>query len=90
MVPQPEGDEEACHTVEHNTPGVLDVAGDDLEVAGKHHQQSLAHNRRDTVECGTDAYEVSLVVLLKSEHIEAVGSDVMGGTGEGHQPEESQ
>ena len=29
-------------------------------------------------------------MLFESQHVEAVGSDVVGGTGKGHQPEEGQ
>ena len=89
-MPEPEGDEEARHAVEHQTPGVLDVASDYLEIACQHHQQTLADNSGDTVESATDAHEVSLLMLFKTEHIKAVGSNVVGCTGEGHQPEESQ
>jgi hypothetical protein len=31
-----------------------------------------------------------LLVLVEAQHLETVGSDVVGGTGEGHQPEEGQ
>ena len=90
VMPQPEGDEETGHTIEGDTPGVLDITGDHLKVASQHHEQSLPENGGNAIEGGTDAYEVSLVVLLQSQHIEAVGSNVVGSAREGHQPEEGQ
>ena len=90
MVPQPEGDKQSGHSVEHQAPGVLHITRDDLQITCQHHEQTLAHDGGNTVERRTDAHEVSLSVLFESEHIEAVGGDVVGSTGKGHQPEESQ
>ena len=90
VVPEPEGDKETSHTIEHDAPRVFDVACDHLQITCQHHQQTLSHDGGNTIERRADAHEVSLVMLLKSEHIEAVGSNIVGGTREGHQPEEGQ
>ena len=90
MVPEPEGDEKACHAVERDAPRIADVAGDNFKVACEHHEQSLTHDGGDAVERGADAHKPCLLVLLEAEHVEAVGGDVVGGTREGHQPETGQ
>ena len=80
MVPEPEGDEEACHAIEHKAPRVLHVAGDNLEIARQHDEQALSDDGGDAVEGGADAHEIGLFVLVEAQHIEAIGSDVVGGT----------
>jgi len=90
VVPEPEGDEEARHAIERDAPRIADISCEDLEIASQHDEQSLAHDGGDAVERGADAHEPGLLVLFEPQHVEAVGGDVVGGTGEGHQPEEGQ
>ena len=87
---EPQGDEKACDKVEDQAPGETNAAGEHLQGTCKAYEQSRGEDRGDAVECGADTYEVGLLVLVETEHIETVGSDVVGGTGKGHQPEEGE
>ena len=49
-----------------------------------------AEDRGQAIESGAYAHKPSLLVFVESEHVEAVGSDVVGGTREGHHPKEEQ
>ena len=87
---EPEGDEKTRHAVEHQTPRELDITREHLKIACKHHQQTLTYDGSYTIECASYAHEISLFVLVETEHIETIGSDVVSGTRESHQPEERQ
>ena len=87
---EPEGDEESCHQVEHEAPGVADRAREHLQSSSEAYEQARGEDGSDAVERRTDAHKVSLFVLVEPEHIKTVGCDVVGGTREGHQPEERQ
>ena len=91
VVPQPKGNKQTCHTIEHQTPREGDaVAPNDLQISCNHHQDTLSENRGQTIERRTDSHKVSLVMLIESQHIESVGSNIVGSTGKCHHPEEEQ
>ena len=89
-MPQPKGNEQARHEIEHQTPGVTDIAGNHFKIARQHDEKALSHNGRNAIEGRTDAHKLGLLVTVEPQHIETIGSNVVGGTGEGHQPEEGQ
>lgn len=60
-----------------------------LDHAGEDYQCSLAGNCGYAVECASDSDKKRLLVFRQGEHIEAVGSNVVSGRGESHEPEYS-
>ena len=89
-VVEPQANEETCNEVEDEAPREGDAAGEYLQGAGKAYEQSGGEDRGDAVERGAYAYEIGLLMLVETKHIKTIGSNVVGGTGEGHQPEEGQ
>ena len=90
-MPQPEADKQAGDAIEHQTPREGDaVAVDYLQIAGYHHQHTLAEDGGQAVERGAYAHIECLVVGRQFEHVETIGGDVVGGAREGHHPEEEQ
>jgi len=60
-----------------------------LDGAGNDDQQALGGDGADPVEGAADADERRLLVLSETEHVEAVGGDVVSRRTEGHQPEQA-
>lgn len=90
-MPEPERDEDARDTVEHEAPRIGDaIAEEHLQIASQGYQQPLAEDGGDAIERAAYAHEPCLVVLVEADHVEAVGGDVVGSAGEGHEPEEAE
>ena len=90
-MPQPKGDEETAYTIEYQAPAISDIITEEhLNITGNHHQNTLSEDRCQTIERATDAYKPCLVVLLQSQHVETIGSDIMRGTRKGHDPEKEE
>ena len=88
-MPQPEGEEGACKDEEGDAPGHGNGLGL-LQPAGKHDEETLSDDVADAIEGAADTYVEALVVGAEAKDVEAVGSDVVGGAGEGENPEEGQ
>lgn len=84
---EPESDENTCHEKESDAPGIGDVSAALFQIACQHDEQALSCYIGYAVECAPDTYEKGLSVTVKSEHVETVGSNVVGGRAESHQPE---
>lgn len=91
-VPQPKGDEQTRDAIEHQAPGIFDggVAEDELQIAGYHHQHALPEDGGEAVEGAADAHEHGLLMVVKLEHVVAVGGDVVGGAAERHEGEKAE
>ena len=82
--------EESRQQVECDAPGEGDAARERFQRAGQHDEQAAPGNGGDAVERAADAHVEGLFVRVEGQHVEAVGGDVVCGTAESHQPEESQ
>src|SRR4030042_4321181 len=85
-----ERDEEAGRHEQGNGPGRGNIVTTCLEVTGKDDEAAFGPDRRNAVERRSNPDKGGLEVLRESQHVEAVGSGIMGGRAEGHQPEEGQ
>ena len=75
------------HDAEGDGPRHGDVASGLFQKACQDDQQTLSCYGGDTVEGAADAYVERLLVVVEGVHIIAVGCNVVGGRGEGYQPE---
>ena len=83
--------QEPCsHATHRHGPGLGHIAVVNFQVAGHHQRDTLPHNVGHTIERTANADKQTLPVRIKRQHIEAVGSNVVGSTTESHQPEEGQ
>ena len=85
---QEQGDEQACHGVESQTPGVCHLARVKFQESGNGYEQSLSENSGNPVERRAYAHEKRLVVSVEPEHVEPVGCNVVRGAAECYKPKE--
>ena len=87
-MPQPERNEQSSHTIEHQTPHKgMAIRIDGLQIACQRHQGTIAKDNSQSVEGVADANEPRLLMLVEFQHIIAIGGNIVGGTGKGHQEE---
>ena len=90
-VPQPKGDKKPRNAIEHQAPRITYAATEQhLQIACHHYKEALAEDCGQTVESASYPDEPSLLVLVKTKHVETVCRNVVSGTAESHQPEETQ
>ena len=83
-----EGRKDSSRHKKGDGPGCGDIMTASFEVASKNDEPALGPDRGDAVEGCTHPDKGGLEILRKSQHVKAVGGDVMGCRAEGHQPEE--
>ena len=81
-VVQRDQEEDGCRHAKRDLPRHGNVARLALDEAGNEHQSTLTEDRSHTVKDAADADKRGLAAGTVGQHVEAVGSDVMGSTGE--------
>ena len=85
------GENEKCRqNAENQYPSGLGLRPGVAHTGSHDHQRPLPYHHRHAVEERTDPHKHALTVFAQSEHIKTVGGDIVGGGGEGHQPEHGQ
>ena len=84
-----EQQEQRREDAEGDRPRQLDVPPEvRLQLSGDDDEQALSGDHRDAVERAAHADERRLLVLLESEHVETIRSDIVRRRAERHQPED--
>ena len=84
-----DGQEKAGKSEKDQAPGESHLAsGSLLDEASHRDQDTVSEDHRQTVYSVPYSYEERLVVIIKFDHVVAVGRDVMGRAREAHQEEE--
>ena len=82
--------EQTRHEVERQAPCQRNVPARCFQPSGQHHQDTLPEDIGQAVERVADAHEERLFARGQSQHVEAVGGNVVRGRAESHQPEAGQ
>ena len=83
------GQEKAGKSEEHQAPGKSHPAsGSLLDQSGHRDEDSVAEDHRKAVDSIPYSYEERLVVIIKFDHVVAVGRDVVSRARETHKEQE--